>query len=153
MPTPRARLMPRSSWQALLDDPPATEASLSFRFRGLGNRDRVVVAAIIVVVFVLLGSIGVALYHRRTFHEWPGANLPDRLDHCDRAYGRGDTVNVKAAPRLAFYYSFSPWLAAHHEIYSEPSDRFTNDLGEQCPMVLWAHDGDTYVEYSLEGGP
>jgi hypothetical protein len=98
-------------------------------------------------------TIGVALWHRRTYHEWPGADLPERLYHCHRVYGRGNTVAVKSAPTLTYYYEFAPVLAAHHKVYSEPRDRVTNDLGEQCPMVLWARDGNTYVEYGLEGGP
>jgi hypothetical protein len=143
----------RSSWQASLEEPPASESSLRFRFQDLNRGKRALTAAIIVLVVVFVGSIGVALYHRRTFHEWPGANLPDRLYHCHRVYGQGESVEAKKAPRLAFYYSFSPWLAAHHKIYTEPADRFTNDLSEECPMVLWARDGTTYVEYALEGGP
>lgn len=84
---------------------------------------------------------------------WPGESLPGRIHHCHRYYGDGNRVPIEDAPRLEYEFEFAPPLSPNHKVYAEPRDRFTNDLGEQCPMAYWMRDGDAYLLFGLEGGP
>jgi hypothetical protein len=117
------------------------------------DRDRWLKVGLVLGLLVVAVFGGFVLWHRKTYHEWPGASFPDRLEHCHRAYNPGDRVSEKDAPRLQFDFRYEPELAAHHDVYIEPDKLFTNDEGERCPMVYWMKDGSSYREFGLLGGP
>ncbi len=109
--------------------------------------------AVLLLLFVCAAVVGLVLWQRGNYHQWPWQALPDRLDHCDRSYAPGDRVRAHDAPRLQIAFRSAPPLAAHHDVFDQPGDRFTNDQGEQCPMGYWMKDGSGYQIYGLLGGP
>jgi hypothetical protein len=116
------------------------------------KRKTAIVVTAVALVFAVIG--GWTIWFRRNYHEWPFANLPERLEHCHRVYGQGDFYTAPKAPQgLRRAYEFAPPLSPHHGVYAEPGKTFTNDEGEKCPGGLWVKDGDGYVAYSLFGGP
>jgi hypothetical protein len=118
------------------------------------TRERWLKVGLVAGLLVVVVFGGFVLWHRKTYHEWPGASFPDRLDHCHRSYGPGDRVDAKEAPKsLKFDFRFEPELAAHHNVYLEPDKLFTNDQGEQCPMFYFMKDGSSYLTFGLLGGP
>lgn len=117
------------------------------------TRERWGKLALVVGLLVVAATGGFVLWQRGNYHQWPWQSLPDRLDHCDRSYAPGDRVSVHDSPHLEFAFAFEPELAAHHDVYAEPGDRFTNDQGEECPMVYFMRDGSSYVQFGLLGGP
>jgi hypothetical protein len=109
--------------------------------------------ALVVLLFLVVVFGAVAVWHRGTYHEWPGQSFPDRLSYCRRDYlGPGTRVPARKAPPLTYAYEVSPLLATHRKVFAEATS-FNNDKGEPCPMVLWVRDGSEYVEYGLSGGP
>jgi hypothetical protein len=96
-PTLRTKLMPRSSWQASLADPPVTETDLRSRYQDSSRRSRTVVTSVLVIFGLALVLGAGSLFIRWRYGTWPLAEYPSAMHYCDRTFNR---LKEAPVPRL-----------------------------------------------------
>ena len=120
------------------------------RWTELDRHDRLrVVAGGIALVVVI-----VAFGHYYRYHQWPGQNLPSEVSSCGREYRQGTTeTGLPGEVAMHKVSRYAPPLAPHHDVYAPWASANGSDDGGFCSTVIFLRDGDSYVAYSLEGGP
>jgi hypothetical protein len=135
----------------LLDEPPRPGTTVRDQYRTLRLRSRTAAYVAVTGAILLVGIVAVALWHQGQYGVWPATNgTPYRLDYCDRWYTDQGSTTLTAGEPLEFAFTFSPPLAAHHDVYSRLP---LASPPATCTMELLMKTGTRYEVYDIEGGP
>jgi hypothetical protein len=114
---------------------------------------------IALLVIGAAGALAALVAYRAAYGNWAWQGDPERLGWCDRVYNR-DAAPVEKRRTTSdgpLYPVFRAPPIVGSVIYSEFTEERASKrhaAGEVCGLVLFRRaQGDTYITYSLSGGP
>jgi hypothetical protein len=111
------------------------------------------------IALLVVGAVGGLVAYRAAYGNWAWQGDPERLGWCDRVYNRdaAPMEERRTTSNGPLYPVFRAPPIVGSVVYSEftkerASKRHAAD--EVCGLVLFRRaEGDTYITYSLSGGP